>query len=86
MLANFKKLVKLNDNVHIFNGHEYTKQNLEWASKIEPDNHDLQQYYELSKVSPCTLPSTIGLEKRVNVFLRVLNPSPALLKFGAEPE
>jgi len=86
MLGNFKKLVQLNNGVHIFNGHEYTRQNLEWASKVEPDNQDLQEYYELSKVKACTLPSTIAHEKRVNVFLRVLNPSPTLSKFGSEAE
>jgi len=44
MFGNFKKFVQLNYSVYIFNGHEYTKQEIEWVSKIEPDNHDLHEY------------------------------------------
>lgn len=55
--------------------HEYTQANLRFAQAVEPDNPALADY-----VSRCertraqglaTLPTTIGLEQRVNPFLRL---------------
>lgn len=60
MLGNFTKLGKLDDSIEIFNGHEYTLSNLEWATKVEPDNKELLEYFHYSEKNKCTLPSTIG--------------------------
>lgn len=44
MLENMKKISSLPDNVDIFNGHEYTLQNLRWATQVEPSNDHLKSY------------------------------------------
>lgn len=56
--------------------HEYTSANLRFALAVEPDNEDIKQ--RASQVammrdqnSP-SLPSSIGLELRINPFLRVM--------------
>jgi hydroxyacylglutathione hydrolase len=55
-------------------GHEYTEANLRFALTVEPGNADIRAYREraqaLRKQNLPTLPSTIGLERRVNPFLR----------------
>lgn len=43
-------------------------------------------YYQFSKNNLCTLPSTLGKEKQVNVFLRVLSPSKTLSEISKDPE
>jgi hydroxyacylglutathione hydrolase len=54
--------------------HEYTLNNLQFALTIEPCNIDLQSRYhkaegDRSNCQP-TIPSTIGLERQTNPFLR----------------
>ena len=59
--------------------HEYTVANLRFASAVEPDNRDLQRYRadceRLREQGLPTLPSTIGLERRINPFLRCAEPA-----------
>jgi hydroxyacylglutathione hydrolase len=54
--------------------HEYTLSNLKFAQAIEPDNGDLAAYtrhcQQQRALNFPTLPSSIGLEKRINPFLR----------------
>lgn len=74
MLESLTKLRALPDETQIYCGHEYTKNNAEFALTIEPDNQQLtlraQQVFELCKNNQMTLPSSIGLEKATNPFLR----------------
>jgi len=69
-------LGKLDNQTHVFCGHEYSIQNLSFAKTVEPSNTHL-----LSKLDWCrtqrekklpTVPSTIGEEKQYNPFMRVV--------------
>ena len=74
MLTSLSKLAALPDDVQVFAGHEYTLSNLKFAREIEPDNKALadrikEDVAKRNRRQP-TLPSTIGLEKATNPFLR----------------
>lgn len=68
MFDSMKKLAGLGDETRVYCGHEYTKANVVFAAHVEPDNADVKDY--ASKVSVPSVPSTIGLEKRINPFMR----------------
>ncbi len=61
------------DSMKIYAGHEYTQKNLEFARWLEPENQDVIQALASLRL-PCSMPSTLGYEKRVNPFLRVQCP------------
>ncbi|KAJ8957416.1 hypothetical protein NQ318_004896 [Aromia moschata] len=70
------KLGNLPDNTQVFCGHEYTQQNLKFARHVECDNQEILKKIEWaderrSKGLP-TVPSTIGEEKKINPFMRVM--------------
>jgi len=75
------KLRALPDDTDIFCGHEYTMANIRFALTIEPDNEDLRARAEEAKrevaAGRATIPTTIGEEKRANVFLRADVPAVA---------
>nr|CAD7397532.1 unnamed protein product [Timema cristinae] len=65
-------------NLRVFCGHEYTVQNLKFAQHVEPNNQDIKDkmswaQMKRAKTEP-TVPSTIGQEKKINPFVRVLEP------------
>jgi hydroxyacylglutathione hydrolase len=74
-----QKICGLPDDTRVYCGHEYTLSNLAFAKTVEPDNVDIQEYIKraenLQSEGIPTLPSTIGLEKEVNPFLRVNEPT-----------
>jgi hydroxyacylglutathione hydrolase len=55
-------------------GHEYGADNLRYALTIEPNNETLharyKELFDMRKRGSPTVPSTIGEEKRTNIFLR----------------
>ncbi|XP_050422627.1 hydroxyacylglutathione hydrolase, mitochondrial isoform X1 [Adelges cooleyi] len=68
-------LSKLPENTAVFCGHEYSIQNLKFGLHVEPTNEDLLSLLKTVEVKrqakePC-VPSTIGMEKLVNPFMRV---------------
>lgn len=69
------KLKQLPDETLIYAGHEYTLTNLKFALSIEPENMLLKQALTnaefLRNQQQPTLPSTIGNEKLINLFLQV---------------
>jgi hydroxyacylglutathione hydrolase len=75
MLASLDSLAALPDETRVFCGHEYTEANLRFAATVEPANPAIMDYVKLAAsdrgAHRPTLPSTIGLEKRVNPFLRI---------------
>lgn len=82
MAASLAKLAALPDETQVFAAHEYTLSNLKFALEIEPENHDILQRIKddtakRARKQP-TLPSTIGLEKKTNPFLR--SHEPAIIK------
>jgi hydroxyacylglutathione hydrolase len=74
MLASLETLAALDDGTAVYCGHEYTEANLRFAASVEPGNSAIMDYVkraaDLRARGLPTLPSTIGLEKRVNPFLR----------------
>jgi len=79
MLASLDSLAALPDTTRVCCTHEYTLSNLKFALAVEPDNAELQQYNTLCQAlradSIPTLPSSIGLEKKINPFLRSRVPA-----------
>lgn len=65
---------QLDDGVFVYAGHEYTQTNLRFAQSIESSNEsiseELMQVNALREQDDPTLPSTIGKEKRINLFLK----------------
>lgn len=70
------QLKHLPDDTQIYCGHEYTRQNLQFALSIEPDNKIIKNYYNklLHSSTLRSLPSTLRLEKQINPFLRTDTP------------
>ncbi len=89
MFESLNKLKQLPDNTLIYCGHEYTKSNLLFSVEVEPENNDLimrnTEIDNLLTEHGSSLPSSIGLEKKTNPFLRcdVLSDNIQLIqKFG----
>lgn len=78
------RLKNLPKETQVFCGHEYTLQNLYFAAFLEPNNAAVLSYLaELkSKIGHCSLPSTIGLEREINPFMRTTSES--LKTFGQQ--
>ncbi len=74
MLESIDRLRQLPPSTRMWCSHEYTLHNLRFALTIEPCNIDLQNRYHKAEVnrsnSQPTIPSTIGLERQTNPFLR----------------
>jgi hydroxyacylglutathione hydrolase len=79
MNKSLNRLRDLPPETQVFCGHEYTAANLRFALEVEPDNGAALEYQErvarLRADGEPTLPSTLGLEIRVNPFLRCDKPS-----------
>jgi hydroxyacylglutathione hydrolase len=78
MWAALSKLMQLKDDMRIYCGHEYTQRNGRFALSVEPNNPALQARMRevdaaRAKGAP-TIPSTIGLEKKTNPFMRPDSP------------
>ncbi len=74
MQASLDSMAELPAGTRVFCGHEYTEANLRFALAVEPGNSAIMDYVKraaaLRGAGRPTLPSTIGLENRVNPFLR----------------
>jgi len=74
MLKSLSKLAALPEDTLVCCAHEYTLSNLRWALQVEPDNTTLQERWDtaskLREEGQPTLPSTVGLERASNPFLR----------------
>ena len=74
MFDSLNKLKILPPETKMYCGHEYTKTNLDFCLKYDPNNVFLIEKSQLIKAQlkkrlP-TVPSTIGDERKMNVFLR----------------
>lgn len=78
MFHSMNQLSQLPDNTAVYCTHEYTQSNLAFALAIEPDNVALQQHSKkidaLRLLNNASLPSSIGLEKQINPFMRSAVP------------
>ncbi|CDZ78201.1 Hydroxyacylglutathione hydrolase [Legionella massiliensis] len=67
-----QKLKNLPEETQVFCAHEYTSRNLQFATRVEPENLDIRRYAHrlLTREHQCSLPSSIAVEKKINPFLR----------------
>ena len=74
MLNSLNKLKILPPATKIYCGHEYTKTNLDFCLKYDPNNSNLKEksikIHSLLKNNLPTIPSTINEELKTNIFLR----------------
>jgi hydroxyacylglutathione hydrolase len=74
MLASLSKLAALPDDTLVYCAHEYTLANLRFAEAVEPGNRALHLRLRDESAKRAaglpTVPSTIGLERGTNPFLR----------------
>lgn len=79
MWHSLQKIASLPDATQVYCAHEYTLPNLRFARDVDKNNQTLQERIHRDtqtriKKLP-TIPSTIGLEKSTNPFLRPLSSS-----------
>jgi hydroxyacylglutathione hydrolase len=78
MWQSLSKLMRLSDDTAIYCGHEYTLSNGRFALSVEPGNTALQARMKdveaMRARNAPTIPSTMGLEKHTNPFLRAASP------------
>lgn len=78
MVDSLDRLASLPAQTHVYCAHEYTLANLRFALAVEPSNPDLSARLEADArkrdQGMATLPSTIGLERATNPFLRLREP------------
>lgn len=74
MYDSFIKISKLPHETIIFSGHEYTLSNINFAASILPTDKSIINYYhkilKLRKNNQPTIPTTLNLELKINIFLR----------------
>ncbi|ANC04130.1 MULTISPECIES: hydroxyacylglutathione hydrolase [Pseudomonas] len=74
-----QRLAALPEATAVYCAHEYTLSNLRFAKAVEPDNpHVIQRFEAVTRLradNRITLPSTIGLERLTNPFLRTTETS-----------
>lgn len=73
MYSSLQKLAELPNETKIYCGHEYTLPNTEFLLSVAPDNQEIKARYKtflaMRQENEPTIPSTIGEEKRANLFL-----------------
>ena len=78
MWQSLGRLAALPDDTTVYFGHEYTLSNAHFAVTIDPANSELKARAAEIEETRCdggfTAPTTIGLEKRTNPFLRAADP------------
>jgi hydroxyacylglutathione hydrolase len=79
MSASLAALAALPDDTQVCCTHEYTLSNLRFAAAVEPANDEITTHRAhcdaLRAAGTPTLPSTMGLERRINPFLRCTEPA-----------
>lgn len=75
LFASLMRLAQLDDATLVYCAHEYTLANLKFACVVEPGNtalvERLQTVKAIRREGRMTVPTTIGLEKQTNPYLRV---------------
>jgi hydroxyacylglutathione hydrolase len=74
MFANMARLAELPDETHVYCAHEYTLSNGRYAVVAEPENEALAarmiDIIAMRERGEATVPTTIGLERATNPFMR----------------
>lgn len=83
MWEGLKALRTLHDDTLIYPGHEYTKANAAFALSIDPNNPELNDRAAEVELQLAggkhTIPARLGVEKKINPFLRADDPAMAAL-------
>jgi hydroxyacylglutathione hydrolase len=78
MWLSLQKLLALPDDTRVYCAHEYTEKNGSFSLTMEPHNAALaarmREVEALRAAGQPTVPSTIGIEKATNPFLRPASP------------
>lgn len=78
MIDSLDRLAALPVQTQVYCAHEYTLDNLRFALAVEPDNRELIARIAAESrkrdAGLPTVPSTMGLERATNPFLRVMEP------------
>lgn len=73
-MSSLSKIRALPEQTRVWCAHEYTLNNLKFALTVDSANLDLQQRFQTVQSArqrqESTIPSTLGLEKATNPFLR----------------
>jgi hydroxyacylglutathione hydrolase len=68
----------LDDSTRVFCGHEYTQKNIAFARRVDLENGNViareKEVAKLRSHGEPTVPSTLGLERETNPFLRCADP------------
>lgn len=79
MYSSLKKIAALPDQTQVYCAHEYTLSNIHFATEIDPANSLLAEYASKVKMlrayNKPTIPTTLGIEKTINPFLRCEHPA-----------
>lgn len=79
MWHSLQKLAVLPDETAVYFGHEYTLANARFALTVDPDNARLKaritEVEDTLNAGRFTIPTSIGLEKETNPYLRVADPA-----------
>jgi len=74
MWQSMQKLLEWPDDTVVYCAHEYTQANADFALTVEPQNSELaaraEEIRQLRAEHKPTVPTTIGLERRTNPFMR----------------
>ena len=72
-----RQLAVLADETLVYPGHDYITNNLSFTLDREPDNQKARQLHDevVSQDPNTALVTTLGLEKEVNTFFRLQNPT-----------
>lgn len=74
LMESLDKLASLDDDTVVYCTHEYTLANMAFAEAVEPENTALMSHQawvtRVRTEGKPSLPSSIGLEKQINPFLR----------------
>ena len=75
MYASLNKIKRFPENTLIYCAHEYTQSNLSFALEVNPSNQNLVEHSkkvnDLRNRNEITIPTSLGLEKIINPFLRL---------------
>lgn len=72
LFESLRRIKNLPDETRIFGGHDYLRENMEFALTVEPENTAVQARLDLYRTDPpAAIFMTLSEEKQTNPFLRV---------------
>ncbi len=81
MWESLKKIKDMLDDVAVYPGHNYTRENLRFAYSIWPENDKIKVYMDDDGFIDSGV-SLIAVEKEINIFLNADNPELQVKLFG----